>query len=155
MEVKSKHVFITLPRSLFWPRRLACAMRSLAIVFTIVQSFFFSPSFALICHIEPGPICHVEPGPICHIEPGPICQFEPGPICHIEPGPICQIESVFLLFTASVRSRPPGPPAVPGVLIHIVKRGDGCSIFVCVNSLKVSMTGLYIFHVWSIHIPCV
>ena len=37
-----------------WPRRLACAMRSLAIVITIVQSFslslflsfFFSPFFA-------------------------------------------------------------------------------------------------------------
>ena len=27
----------------FWPRRLACAMRSLAIVFTILQSFFFWP----------------------------------------------------------------------------------------------------------------
>ena len=55
--------------------------------------FFFSPSFALICHIEPGPICHIEPGPICQIEP------------------------VFLLFMASVRSRPPGPPAVPGVTL--------------------------------------
>ena len=27
--------------------------------------------------------------------------------------------AVFLLFTASVRSRPPGPPAVPGVLLTI------------------------------------
>ena len=26
----------------------------------------------------------------------------------------------FLLFTASVRSRPPGPPAVPGVLPNIL-----------------------------------
>ena len=25
--------------------------------------------------------------------------------------------AIFLLFTASVRSRPPGPPAVPGVFI--------------------------------------
>ena len=40
---------------LFWARRLACAMRSLAIVITIVQSFspssflyLFSPSFAFV-----------------------------------------------------------------------------------------------------------
>ena len=35
--------------------------------------------FALICHIEPGPICHIEPGPICQIKPGPICHIEPVP----------------------------------------------------------------------------
>ena len=28
------------------------------------------------------------------------------------------VRTFFLLFTASVRSRPPGPPAVPGVLYH-------------------------------------
>ena len=36
---------------------------------------------------------------------------------------------VFSVFTASVRSRPPGPPAVPGVFLlflHMVRKLDGC-----------------------------
>ena len=50
------------------------------------------------------------------------------------PHPVCHI-SVFLLFTASVRSRPPGPPAVPGVflivfsdILDLMDGEDDCSV---------------------------
>ena len=38
-----------------WPRRLACAMRSLAIVITIVQSF--SLRLLLLTHFGESPVC--------------------------------------------------------------------------------------------------
>ena len=65
------------PGGLRAPCMLLCAMHSLAIVITIVQSLFSSSFFCEKKMIS---------------------------------------ERFFLLFTASVRSRPLGPPAVPGVL---------------------------------------
>ena len=43
----------------YWPRQLACAMRSLSIVITIVQSFFLSFSllrFLLLTHFGETPV---------------------------------------------------------------------------------------------------
>ena len=83
MVYHTHNIIIIGPGGLRAPCVLACAMRSLAIVITIVQSFFFSlflfffsPSFA----------------------------FDP-------------LRGISRLFTASVRSRPPGPPAVPEVFV--------------------------------------
>ena len=42
---------------LFWPRRLACAMHSLAIVITIVQSFSLSPPSFAFDPLRESPVC--------------------------------------------------------------------------------------------------
>ena len=44
---------------LFWPRRIACDMHSLAIVITIVQSFslLFSLRLLLFTHLRESPVC--------------------------------------------------------------------------------------------------
>ena len=97
-----------------WPWRIACAMRSLAIVNTIVQSLFlsffsFSPSFAF------DPLrgnSRVQK----FVSPNNLV------ILIFLPKKRADFFAFFRLFTASVRSRPPGPPAVPGVfLVHFLK----------------------------------
>ena len=113
------------PGGLRAPCVLACAMRSLAIVFTIVQSFFLSLSLSLFLFPPSSAFDplrgisrvrkFVSPNILAYLED--ICKKKyVFWVIFFPPKKKGDFRAIFLLFTASVRSRPPGPPAVPGVL---------------------------------------
>ena len=79
------------PGGLFAPCMLACAMHSLAIVITLVQSLFFSFFSSVFC--------------------------------------LSTTSGKLLLLMVSVRSRPPGPPAVPEVFFKQIVR---CAIWLLI-----------------------
>ena len=94
-------------------------MRSLAIVTTIVQSLFFSLRLLLMTHFGESPV-----GENCFPQYFGITRSYMQKKSYFKKiydifnffTKKSRFSSVFLLFMASVRSRPPGPPSVRGVL---------------------------------------
>ena len=57
--------------------------------------------------------------------------------------------AVFLLFRASVRSRPPGPPAVPGVFLKKLKLTPQKYFFLHISSSYAKILGEKLFRTWE------